>query len=143
MNKDALPKLYIHITHFTFIPIAAVLKSALQLKSYLNKIRGFNWNYCVKMVLNSNRNTTWKKNPALVSIQNNLTIPINPTRPKQAIRVHCVSYHQSHYIEVAQGCIFSRAIRNWLWIFSLFKNFWFSHLHLMQLFSADAKVSSS
>ena len=28
---------------------------------------------------------------------------------------------QSHYIEVAQGGIFSRAIHNWLWILSLFK----------------------
>ena len=40
---------------------------------------------------------------------------------------------QSHYVEVAQGGFFSRAIHNWLWIFSLFK---------IYLFSADAKVCS-
>ena len=77
---------------------------------------------------------------ALVSFKNNLPFSINSTRPKQAIRIHCVSYHQSHDIEVAQGSIFSRAIHIWLWIFSLFKLVWFSHHHLMQLFSGDAKA---
>ena len=31
------------------------------------------------------------------------------------------TFHQSHYIEVAQEGIFSRAIHYWLWIFNLFK----------------------
>ena len=36
---------------------------------------------------------------------------------------HCTtlcSPSQSHYIEVAQGGVLSRAIHNWFWIFSLF-----------------------
>ena len=46
---------------------------------------------------------------------------------------------QSHYIEVAQGGIFSRAIHNWLWIFSLFKRsifqiFWKLHCCTKSLF---------
>ena len=53
---------------------------------------------------------------------------------------------QSHYIEVTQGGVSSRAGRNWLWIFSLFyakkkkskkKNY---KRDIMQLFSADATI---
>ena len=34
--------------------------------------------------------------------------------------ISLMSWNQSHYIEVAQGSVSSRAIHNWLWIFSLF-----------------------
>ena len=53
---------------------------------------------------------------------------------------------QSHYIEVAQGADSSRAIHNWLWIFSLFwgkiffsKNQFYKR-DVLQLFSADATM---
>ena len=51
-----------------------------------------------------------------VSVKMLINYPINSM---VLFRIHC--YCQSHYIEVAQGGMSSRAIHNWLWIFSLFQ----------------------
>ena len=57
-----------------------------------------------------------------------------------------MSGNQSHYIEVMQGGVFSRAKHNWLYIFSLFfgkktkskQNFYMRDI--MQFFSSDATM---
>ena len=51
-----------------------------------------------------------------------------------------IGYEQSHYVEVAQRGVSSRARHNWFWIFSLFwakKNY---KRDIKQLFPADATV---
>ena len=50
------------------------------------------------------------------------------------------SWRQSHYIEVAQGGVSSRAIQNWLWIFSLLFAIFFNTRDIMQLISSDATM---
>ena len=55
-----------------------------------------------------------------------------------------VSCSQSHYVEVAQGGVSSRAIHNWLWMFSLLlgrtKLKTNHQTDIMQLFSADTII---
>ena len=58
-----------------------------------------------------------------------------------------MSSNQSHYIEVGQGDVSSRAIHNWLWIFRQSytkkkkdQKQSFIKKYIMQLFSADATM---